>query len=183
MHEKEQAVKADDFYRNVLKVTSILRYNHDMPRDMEMQRADVDVSIKIGEKLYHISEKFRDVDYGDLYIEIYSKYPHTQGWMHTGKPDAVLYFTPSHVYWINHYSLRHFCFDLLFPSIHQHLIDDFFQSDKHIKLYKVIISGKQLPVKMIKADNKDGTEWVTIGVAVSFDILKSFGLNFRGFVL
>ena len=87
-HEKDQAVKADQFYCNILKATEIQRFNVDSETDMEMQRQDVDLLLTLNGLTYRISEKFRDKDFGDLYVEVYSKYPKTPGWLHTGSPNA-----------------------------------------------------------------------------------------------
>lgn len=183
LHEKEQSARADAFYADILKVNEILRYNHDTPEDMVMQHADIDVSVRIGERRYNISEKFRDVDYGDFYVELYSKYPHTQGWMHTGNPDAIVYFMPTKVYWVQHSSLQRFCFDVLFPAINQDDVRSFYLSELHLKPLKIRLLHKEIKLKFIKADNKDGAEWTTIGVAIPFGTLKDFGVKFKEFVL
>lgn len=98
LHEREQTAKADAFYRYVLLVSDIKRFDTDSEADMEMQLQDVDVLLTLNGIKYRVSEKFRDTDYGDLYVEIYSKYPTTLGWLHTGSPNAILYFTPKTVY-------------------------------------------------------------------------------------
>jgi hypothetical protein len=183
LHEKEQSNKADAFYADRLKVNEILRYNHDTPEDMAMQHADIDVSVRIGERRYNVSEKFRDVDYGDLYVELYSKYPHTQGWMHTGNPDVIVYFTPSKVCWVQHSSLNRFCFGTLFPAISQDDVLQFYLSELHFKPVKILLSEKTVRLKLIKADNKDGAEWTTIGLAIPFGTLRDFGVKFKEFAL
>ncbi len=116
-HEREQASKADIFYRERLKVSNIIRFNSDSETDLEMQLKDVDVLLTHNKTTYRVSEKFRNVDYRDLYFEVYSKYPKTQGWLHAGSPNAILYFTPSAVYWIKHKSLWDFCLPIFFPLI------------------------------------------------------------------
>jgi catechol 2,3-dioxygenase-like lactoylglutathione lyase family enzyme len=83
------AARADAFYRDVLGAKIIRRFDRDTDEDMEMQREDVDVLIELKGVEYRVSEKFREHDYEDLYIEIYSKYPDTPGWVITGTPNAT----------------------------------------------------------------------------------------------
>ena len=68
-HEREFAERADRFYREQLKASEIRRYNNDNELDMSFQHRDIDVSITINGKTYNVSEKFRDTDFGDMYVE------------------------------------------------------------------------------------------------------------------
>ena len=136
-HEREQTLKADRFYINVLHASFIKRFNTDSEEDMCMQRQDVDVLITVNGTTFKVSEKFRDVDYGDLYIEIYSKYPDTLGWMHTGSPNAILYFTPRSVYWITHSSLKNFCINELFNAIPTQWLAELYENKKIILLHRL----------------------------------------------
>ncbi|MDO9152653.1 MAG: hypothetical protein Q7U47_02905 [Paludibacter sp.] len=180
-HEREQSAIADKFYRDVLNVTEIKRFNADSEDDMNMQRQDVDVLLTVKGTTYRVSEKFRDKDFGDLYIEVYSKYPHVEGWLHTGTPHAILYFTPKNVYWITHKSLKAFCLDKLFPKIQTEWFDELFVSGKTI-VKKTIGTEKSIfSINLIQAHNKDGKEWKTMGVSVSFDILEKADVKFKRF--
>ncbi len=89
LFERSKAEFADNFYRTILNVTEIKRFNSDNEEDMFYQKQDIDVEFKLKEKVYRISEKFRDKDFGDLYIEVFSMYPEVAGWMKTGNPDAI----------------------------------------------------------------------------------------------
>ncbi len=179
-HERDQAEKADTFYRTELFATEIRRFNTDSIADMEMQRQDVDVMITLSSGLtYKISEKFRDKDYGDLYVEVFSKYPSTPGWLETGSPNAVLYFTPSSVYWITHKSLASFCLNVLFPSIPHTWYSELFESHQTITSKYIKIKGELVKINLIQAHNflPDGTKWETIGISIPFSILQKNGVK------
>ena len=180
-HEREQAARADLFYRDVLKVSDIKRFNTDSEVDMEMQRQDVDLLLTLNGTIYRVSEKFRDKDYGDLYIEVYSKYPKTLGWLHTGSPNAILYFTPDSVYWITHKSLSSFCLHTLFPLIPAAWYEELFQSHKTVVSKELLLKGESIKINLIQAHNRDGVAWETIGISVPFEVLEKNGVKIRKF--
>lgn len=178
-YERNQAVKADAFYRDVLEVSEIKRFNTDSKTDMKMQRKDVDVLLTLNGITYHISEKFRDKDYGDLYVEVFSKYPKTVGWMHTGSPDVILYFMPKVVYWITHKSLSTFCFEALFPLIPERWYKEISLSKKTILTKQLLFKRELIKINLIKAYNHlpDGTNWETIGISIPFSVLMKNGVK------
>lgn len=181
-HEREQCKTADLFYTNILCATSIRRFNTDSKLDMEMQRQDVDLEITIENVTYKISEKYRDRDFKDLYIELYSKYPLVKGWMDTGSPNAILYFTPQNIYWITHKSLSAFYTEKLLPAIKKEWIDDeLIKPEKAIIEKKVRLGTKTHKINIIQSRNFDGAGWVTIGISVPFYVLKDFGVKFKQF--
>jgi predicted 3-demethylubiquinone-9 3-methyltransferase (glyoxalase superfamily) len=57
-HEREQAEKADRFYREVLKASEIKRFNTDTEADMVMQRQDVDLLLTLNGVVYRIPKNF-----------------------------------------------------------------------------------------------------------------------------
>ncbi|MFZ4583048.1 MAG: hypothetical protein ACOYM7_10405 [Paludibacter sp.] len=178
-HERDQAEKADRIYREVLKATDIVRFNTDSESDMEMQRQDIDLLLTIRGTTFKISEKFRDKDYGDLYIEVYSKYPHTKGWMHTGKPNAIIYFTPTSVYWITHNSLFE-CFEkILLPAIPEVWYLELYQSQQSICTKKVQFKDIETNIQLIQAHNFEGKAWETIGISIQFDVLTKLSVKFK----
>ncbi|MDD3080322.1 MAG: hypothetical protein PHH37_14645 [Paludibacter sp.] len=182
-HEKEQADRADKFYREVLHASEITRYNHDNEQDMIMQRKDIDCSFSINNVHYMISEKFRDKDFGDFYVEFYSKYPNTPGWIFTGSANAILYFTPENVYWVTFKSLKTFCVDQLFTTIPQCWFSDIYISHKPIKTRYLLLDKTRIPLNIIQAHNQCGECWETIGISISFEILEKFGVKFRRYKL
>lgn len=182
-HEREQASKADAFYRDVLKASEIVRFNSDSEADLEMQRQDVDVLLTLNDITYRISEKYRDKDYGDLYVEIFSKYPQKPGWLHTGSPNAILYFTPKTVYWITHKSLFAFCQEVLFPLISPGWYEELFQSNKSIISKPLLINRKFIKINLIQAHNHDGADWETIGISAPFRLFEENAVKIRKYAL
>lgn len=180
-HERAQMRIADAFYRDILKVSSMKRFNSDSKADMLMQKQDVDVIIELNGFFYRISEKFRDKDYGDLYVEIFSKYPDTHGWLHTGSPNAILYFTPVSVYWITHKSLSDFCLRTFFPLIPDDWVSQLFDSHETIMHKKLFFNHQWVDLNLIQAHNNlpDGTSWETIGVAVLFSFFEQHGVKVK----
>jgi len=179
--ERNKANEADLFYRNVFHATEIIRYNSDNEFDMEFQRKDIDLTLTIENQKYHVSEKFRETDYGDLYVEFYSKYPHVKGWMHTGSPDIIVYFTPNFIYRIIHRGLENFCLEKLFPQIPEKCFFDIHSSGKSIVREKIILNERLIPINLIQAHNKPstGSSWETIGLSISFDILEENGVKIK----
>jgi len=171
------------FYRDVLKVSEIKRFNTDSDADMEMQRQDVDVLLTLNGISYRVSEKFRDKDYGDLYVEVFSKYPKIPGWLHSGSPNAILYFTPESVYWITHSSLKAFCIETLFPLIPQKWYEELFQSHASITSKRLFLNQKWVKINLIQAHNRDGAEWETIGLSAPFRVFEENGVRIKHFQL
>ena len=178
-YERSMAARADAFYRDVLGAKIIRRFDRDTEEDMEMQREDVDIIIERRGVQYRVSEKFREHDYDDLYIEIYSKYPDTPGWLITGTPNAILYFFPSSVYWVTHKSLYEFCVNKLFPAIPKVFIEEIFETHKTYLSKSIVLDKQAVSVKLVQAHNRDGADWETIGVCVTFDMLAKNGVKFK----
>jgi hypothetical protein len=180
LHEREFAKRADNFYREQMNATEILRYNSDDERDMDFQHRDIDVTLTINGKQYNVSEKFRDADFGDLYVEIYSKYPTVFGWIHTGSPDFIAYFVPKSVFLIAHKALRRFCLETLFPLVPQNLLDEIFKSGQASIIAHIILNGKSEKIRIIQAHNKtDDASWETIGIAAGFNLLIQNGVKIK----
>ena len=99
--ERDKAVFADEFYSNVFEVENIIRFDTESERDIDFQRADIDVQLHAWERHSNVSEKFRAIDYNDLYIELYSMYPNVKGWMQNSSADHLAYFFPTRLIWID----------------------------------------------------------------------------------
>lgn len=180
-NERSQAEKADRFYSEILEASEIKRFNSDSEADMVMQKQDVDVLLTMNNTTYRVSEKFRDKDYGDLYVEVFSKYPQTPGWLETGSPNAVLYFTPNCIYWITHKSLSAFCLETLFPLIPTKWFEELFQSHKSIISKQLKLNNKFVKINLIQAHNMDGAIWETIGISASFSVFEDNGVKIKRF--
>lgn len=182
--ERNQTHIADNFYREQMFASKIIRYSNDTANDLKMQKKDIDACVYINEREYFISEKFRNKDYGDIYIELYSKYPHTKGWLEQNHASALLYFTPSKVYWIGYQTLHWFAHNLLFVALNNKTIDTFAAGISDFSSCEILIQQKIIPVKLIKAPNFcDGSSWTTIGISIKPKHLLLFGINIKTFDL
>lgn len=179
--ERGKSVEADIFYRDKMHVTEIIRYNSDCAKDMDFQRKDIDAALIIGNKTYYVSEKFRETNFGDFYVEIFSKYPHVQGWIYTGSPNYVAYFVPGFVYFIYHQALKSFCLEKLLPQLPEKWFRTIYQSRKTVESKKIILDRKLLKLNLIQAHNKPttGSAWETIGVSIPFSVLEENGIKIR----
>lgn len=185
INERKHAEKADAFYKNVLQISEIIRYNTDSDSDLKMQLQDVDVLLRLNNISYKVSEKFREIDYADLYIEVFSKYPQKKGWIHHGSANAVLYFTPKTVYWITFKSLSDFCLKTFFPLLPKVWFQELYKSNKTFFSKEFLFNGKIQKINLIKAQSvsSDGCFWNTIGISVPFLFLKENGVKFIEFQL
>jgi len=179
--EREQTTDTDKFYREVLNVSEIRRFNSGSDADLEMQRQDVDVLLTINGTNYRVSEKFRDKDFGDLYVEVYRKYPGTLGWIHTGTPNAILYFTPKAVYWITYESLSAFCLQILFPLIPDTSYEALTRSNNNLISEPILLNGEVIHLNLIQAQNdpSQGGNLVTIGVSAAFSVFEMNGVMIK----
>lgn len=175
--ERRHQSTADRFYVEVLKATEIKRFNTDSEADMEMQRQDVDLLLTLNNVTYRISEKFREKDYGDLYVEVFSKYPAKEGWLFSGSPHAVLYFTPERVLWITHKSLSEFCKNNLFPFIPNEWYEELVQSHQSILSKNLKISDATFTINLIQAHNEEGSSWETIGISAPLWVFQENGVK------
>lgn len=181
LFERSKADFADNFYRTILNVTEIKRFNSDNEEDMFYQKQDIDVEVKLKEKVYRISEKFRDKDFGDLYIEVFSMYPEVAGWMKTGNPDAIMYFTPKNACWISHLSLKFFYENKLLPHLNMEWFQEIYQSGKTITDKMIEIEDATYKISLIQAHNHNKVEWKTLGVSVPYNLLEKSGVKYKMF--
>lgn len=185
--EQRQQSAADSFYTKYFGASNIERYNTNTNEDLKIQRKDIDVSFVVKGKRISVSEKFRKKDYNDLYIELYSKYPKTLGWMSSSDAEYLTYFFPKRMFLIDKKSLIEFYETKLQQSISQNIIDEFhknnFRKNSTTKFFVTINNTKQT-IKLIQAYNKiNDSEWHTIGIAVAFDMLAKNEIYCKEFLL
>lgn len=185
--ERKKAVLADNFYSNVFEVEKIIRFDTESERDMEFQRADIDVQLHAWGRHSNVSEKFRDVDYNDLYVELYSMYPNTKGWMNNSEATHLAYFFPERLIWLDKKDLIK-AFELsVLPAINdaviQKLIDQNPSKNGSV-IGNISIHSKQFDLRYIKAYNKTKRKtWDTIGISLPFQLLKEIGITIRQYEL
>jgi hypothetical protein len=180
-YERSHTENADKFYRDVLGATEIRRFSSDNDEDMYYQKQDIDVELVIREKNYGISEKFREKNFGDLYIEFFSMYPDVPGWLDTGSPDAIMYFTPENAYWISHRSLKYFYDNTLAPLIKKEWFEEIYKSGEAIKIKQINVEDKIYKISIIQAHNHNKVSWKTIGISIPFQWLEDANVRFKRF--
>lgn len=185
--EKTYQDKADEFYLKYLNSTQIKRYNQDTEEDLKYQRKDIDVSVLKDDTWVHFSEKFRTIDYGDIYLELYSKFHETKGWMDTSEADFLVYFVPERVIIINEKSLRNFYQTYLIPHIEYQWIESFYENnkEKNAKQHlEIDISGRKLKTTLIQAFNKTKeAKWHTIGLSLKLSVFDKYGVKWKEYSL
>ena len=185
--ERGKAVSADEFYYNVFEVENIIRFDTESERDIDFQRADIDVQLHAWERHTNVSEKFRDTDYNDLYIELYSMYPNVQGWMQNSSADHLAYFFPTRLIWIDKKDLISAFNALVLPSINNAKIEELITKSPQRNgsiTAEVSINSNRYKVRYIKAYNKTTSKvWGTIGVSVPFNLLGAIGVKLKEYAL
>lgn len=182
--EKNWQPIADSFYKSKYADSVIKRYNSNTKEDLEFQKKDIDLTLILSDRSIHISEKFRKEDYGDLLIELYSKYPDVKGWMRNSEAEFLVYFTPNKIYTINKTDLaKWFETEKLEEKLKQEIFD--FQSSNLYKSSRKkteFISSKEntISIYLIQAYNKmkDG-EWHTLSLTISWNDLEKEGVQFK----
>ena len=181
--ERDKAVFADEFYFNVFEVENIIRFDTESERDMDFQRADIDVQLHAWERHSNVSEKFRAIDYDDLYIELYSMYPNVKGWMQNSSADHLAYFFPTRLIWIDKKDLisifkKYIEPNIIYSDLNVWLANNKNKSGKYKTEIEVLETN--YPVLVINAFNKTANkEWNTVGVSVPFNLLKTCGLVWK----
>lgn len=184
--EGKSGLWADVFYKRApFAVTKIERYNQSTKEDMILQRQDIDVSLSfVDGRTYYVSEKFREHDYNDLLLEIYSKYPNTPGWIHNSNADRMAYFFPKRMFWIDKPNLSTFCINKLFPLVENHAIEHLLSQQAHSLKVGLKVGGKTYNCILTQAFNRMGKEtWNTISISVPFSMLHDFDIRFQEFKL
>lgn len=185
--EKQKLALADRFFLQKMGAKDIVRYNSDSEEDMMFQRQDIDLSFELNGRRLMVSEKFRDHDYGDLYLECYSKYPGTMGWMHQSKADFLACFFPERVIWLNKKKLADFFLTKLWPAMPGAWfakINRELHGRSGQQKQKLDFLGKQRELTVIQAFNRSGKDqWHTIGVGVPFEMLEEFNIPGKVFMI
>jgi|LSQX01.2.fsa_nt_gb uncharacterized glyoxalase superfamily protein PhnB len=181
--EQAQQAKADAFYHRQFGATDIVRYTDNTEDHMILQRQDIDLSFIKAGKQYLVSEKFREKDFGDLYLETYSKYPGTKGWMHTNRADLLAYFFPTRMLLINKKKLMTFYHETLTPSVSEAFYAKLYNEYRNrskIMTQSIRLKGADYKINIIQAFNRTGNStWHTIGVSIPFELLDVFNVTYR----
>jgi len=179
-YEQSNAKRADAFYTKQFGASDIERYDKGTKEHMTLQRKDIDLCISVNATKIAISEKFRKADFGDVYLEIYSKYPHTNGWMEGSEADYLAYFFPKRMLWIPKGSLITFFEQAIKRQLPQEMVHRFheeFRGKNGRKKLKIVSPAYSGIVQLIQAYNRSGKdEWHTIGITLPFAMLEKMGV-------
>lgn len=159
------------------------RWDFNTPEGKAKQMSDIDITIdvdvKSGQIKNHrnISEKFRKDDYGDIFIELYSKYPNVKGWGPNTEADLIFYHTPNTLYTIDAKDIKRISNDIInkfdINNLYNKMID--FGTNQLIQEYNgfsitfikvpTYINGKRL--------------WGGVGVCIQWSDLKKLNIVYN----
>lgn len=182
-YENSKTSLADSYYFNQLHIEKIIRFNSGSGNDMVFQRRDIDLQLYGWNKHTNVSEKFRDFDFNDLYLELYSMYPEVKGWMHKSEANYLAYFFPKRMIWIDKKDLisifkKYIEPNIIYSDLNVWLANNKNKSGKYKTEIEVLETN--YPVLVINAFNKTANkEWNTVGVSVPFNLLKTCGLVWK----
>ena len=172
-YEREQFPRADKFYKKILtdniKITR-WDYNKDSYH-RKMQDSGIDLTIENAGREISISEKFRTSDFGDMFIELYSKFPNVIGWGHHEAADIIAYFTPYNTYIVDNKQLTK-----LIGEISKEL-GDLTEDFKDTKCIQYIYKGKVMELRKVPTILNNKVAWESVGVCIKWDDLKELGIS------
>ena len=177
---------ANSFYSgDTFKAKEIVRFTDNSEEHLLLQRRDIDANIRMwNDEVWSVSEKFRDYDYNDVLLEIYSKYPDTRGWIHKSDANRLAYFFPNRMIWMDKKALCTFCLETLFPKIQEDDINELLTRKMNSLSLTLNLNGNTYACKLTQApNNTDGAVWNTISISVPFGILTDFNIRFQVYQL
>ncbi len=178
--EKKQMAIADNFYKNQFPNYITKRYFFDTEFDKEMQRKDIDISLISNNRTLHVSEKFREKEFNDIYLEFFSKYPNTIGWMENSQALILAYFVPKKLIWIDKIGLINFYNSVLKNAVSQTFFKEIHESKKLFLKKEILIEQKKYHINIIQAFNKTkDAEWQTLGISIPYQMLNDYNINYK----
>ena len=193
-NEIKNRPKHIEFYTKVLGLPKHIYTDWDEPDPIKreqyrsLQRVDVDVLIsKEGSPCwYYISEKDRNADYGDMYIETWSNYDKRilGSYIKENKSNYILYQTPKGIYWVKHDSnfinVVHNLHNEVPRSVYDKLVGDNYKYP-----VKYHIDKYNLDVKLAKSESyRNGEIWHSTGIIVTWkDLVYKFGVRVSAYDL
>ena len=177
--------RADMFYKNVLKAESVKRYLHDKEEDKEFLAKDQSLFMKIADKETTISEKIREQDWNDIYVEIFKKYPHEEGWIKLTEAEHLAYFFPGRVFWAKMEPIKTLCHDILSKAFDSGIYKELYymypkNSGRLSKTFK--INTKTYSFNFIQTYHEDGeNSFYSIGISLPFVLLMDFRIDYKIF--
>lgn len=177
--------RADMFYKNVLRADIIKRYSPKKNEDKDMLSKDISLHVKMNDKESTISEKTRDQDWNDIYVEIYRKYPDEAGWIKFTEAEFLAYFFPGRVFFSKMEPIRNLCQDILCRAVNTGIFKDmyymFFRSSgRHSQSIK--INNKTYSFTFHQTYHEAGeNSFYSIGLILPFVMLMDFRIDYKIF--
>ncbi|MFH0867574.1 MAG: hypothetical protein V1904_15395 [Bacteroidota bacterium] len=177
--------RADMFYKNVLKAEIIKRYSHKKDEDKDILSKDINLHVKMNEKETTISEKTRDQDWNDIYVEIYRKYPDEAGWIKFTEAEYLAYFFPGRVFFSKMDPIRSLCQDILCRAVNTGIFKDmyymFFRSSgRHSQSIKINNKTYNFTFHQTYHDGGENS-FYSIGIILPFVMLMDFRIDYKIF--
>lgn len=177
--------RADMFYKNVLKAEIIKRYSHKKDEDKELLGKDINLHVKMNDKETTISEKMRDQDWNDIYVEIYKKYPDEAGWIKFTEAEYLAYFFPGRVFFSKMEPIRNLCQDILCRAVNTGIFKDmyymFFRSSgRHSQSIKINNKTYSFTFHQTYHDEGENSHY-SIGLILPFVMLMDFRIDYKIF--
>ncbi|NTW32082.1 MAG: hypothetical protein HGB12_05580, partial [Bacteroidetes bacterium] len=164
--------RADMFYKNVLKAQIVKRYSIFNEDDKEKILKDQDLTINLNDVDVTISEKSRDLDWNDIFVEIFKKHPGEAGWVKYTEADYLAYFFPGRVFWAKMEPIKALCEDILSKAINSGIYKELYymytkNSGRLSKTFK--INTKTYSFNFIQTYHEDGdNSYYSIGISLPF---------------
>jgi hypothetical protein len=177
--------RADMFYKNVLKAEIIKRFSCSKPEDREFIEKDQNLLIKMNDRESAVSEKARDQDWNDIYVEIFKKYPYEEGWIKSTEAEYIAYFFPGRVFWAKMEPLKALCYDILCKAIDSGIYKELSymypkNSGRLSKTFK--INTKTYSFNFIQTYHEHGeNSYYSIGISLPFVLLMDFRIDYKIF--
>lgn len=193
-YEKDCQQMADKFYTDHMHAISIERYDWNDPEGRQMQKRDADCKIVVKSDVNEndflhpivISEKFRTIDWGDMWIELYSRYPSVKGWaLESQGVDLIAYFIDgimsggdyNYVYLVNAKRIKELAEDIIKQFDYANVIKQ--QLEKVGKYEaKYFFNGKEYDVLFRTSLTQRPTySYKGVGVCIKWNDLKEMGVS------
>jgi len=185
--EKENFDTADKFYRKNLGVLKIDRCDFHTETGKHFQQNDIDLWLTLPGRRISVSEKKRNHDFNDLYLETYSKFPDIPGWVVHSKADFLAYFFPERIFWAGFPQIMRFYREGILPQIPLEWFEILRENQPQKsgrEKHSIKIAGRTYDISVIQAYNEsDGNSWYTMGVSIPFGMLKDNHIRFRVYPL
>lgn len=174
---------ADQFYYHTFGIESHVRFDTGSEFDMDFQGLDIDLQLNAWGRHTNVSEKFRDNDFGDLYLEVFSMYPDTPGWTTVEGADHLAYFFPLRMFWIKKPELKEVFNKHIEPYLDHNAIASWVKNNPNRSgKYSITLEGFEMTMVFAFNQIRKRT-WTTVGITVPFNFLEFKGLKWREYRL